>query len=62
MTEITFIITEDDYRKIEQHKWNTRDWDRVERTISYLRKKYGHFTVKPVKEEPKESEDNWVSD
>ena len=62
MTEITFIITEDDYRKIEQHKWNTRDWDRVERTINYLRKKYGKFTVRPVKEEPKEQADNWVSD
>ena len=63
MTTITFLITDGDYKKIEQHKWNTRDWENVERTWSYLRKKYGSFIdrhLKPVKQE--ENSDNWVSD
>ena len=38
---IKIEVLEDDQKKIETHKWNTRDWDRLEKTWGYLRKKYG---------------------
>ena len=64
MTTITFLIEDSDYRKVEKHKWNTRDWENVERTWSYLRKKYGSFIDKHLRpvNPPEENKDNWVSD
>lgn len=61
MTWIKFEIIDDDYRIIETHKWNISDWDRVEKTISYLRKKYGKFRVYKIPDQ--QSNDNsWVSE
>lgn len=59
MTTITFLIEDGDYRRIEKHKWNTEDWERVEKTFSYLRKKYGKV-INWNKQE--EDTTNWVSD
>jgi len=60
MTTIKFEISDDDFRKIETHKWNTKDWDRVEKTISYLRRKYGRPRNTNV--DNTASDTNWVSE
>lgn len=41
MVTISFIIQDDDFKNIETHKWNVFEWERVEKTFSYLRRKYG---------------------
>jgi hypothetical protein len=60
MTDIKFEITDDDFRKIETHKWNIRDWERIEKTFSYLRKKYGQPRVPKVAIPSEDS--SWVQE
>ena len=60
MTVIKFEIIDDDFRKIETHKWNIRDWDRIEKTISYLRKKYGQPRSSKTLMQPEDS--SWVQE
>jgi len=59
--QIKFEVIDDDYRVIETHKWNLKDWDRVEKTISYLRKKYGKIRPIKLSFEP-ENNNSWVSE
>jgi len=59
--QIKFEVIDDDYRVIETHKWNLKDWDRVEKTISYLRKKYGKIKHIKLSFEP-ENNNSWVSE
>lgn len=61
MTKIKIEVIEDDYKKIESFQWNTVEWDRLEKTWSYLRKKYGSFFKKFIRQEPKPEEDSWVN-
>lgn len=60
MTVIKFEIIDDDFKKIETHKWNTQDWDRVERTISYLRRKYGQPRSSKTVQVPDDA--SWVQE
>ena len=53
---IKIDVFEDDNKKIETHRWNTRDWERLEKTWSYLRKKYG----KVIRRESEYQ--NWVQE
>jgi hypothetical protein len=63
MATITFLIEDNDHRKIEKHKWDLLEWERVEKTWSYLRRKYGRFINKFIKNETQPKDDNnWVSD
>ena len=58
MVTMTFKIDDDDYRNIETHKWNTRDWERIEKTISYLRRKYGQPRGRTITE----PDTSWVQE
>ena len=60
MTTIKFEISDDDFKKIETHKWNTQDWDRVEKTISYLRRKYGQPKSSNTLQHPEDN--SWVKE
>ena len=60
MPTIKFEIADDDFRKIETHKWNIEDWDRVERTISYLRRKYGQPRSSRTLQQPEDT--SWVKE
>ena len=60
---IEITVRDGQFRKIETHKWPIIQWDKLEKTWSYLRKKYGTFKTKLFKTEPTEdTQDSWVSD
>lgn len=59
---IEITVRDGQFKKIETHKWNIIQWDKLERTWSYLRKKYGSFKEKIFKPEVKEEQDSWVQD
>lgn len=56
---IEIIVRDGQFKKIENHKWPIMQWERLERTWSYLRKKYGKFTEKS---KPEPENDSWVSE
>lgn len=54
---IEIIVRDGDFKKIETHKWNIINWENLERTWCYLRKKYGRF-----KKQIDKKVDSWVSE
>lgn len=54
---IEIIVRDGQFKKIESHKWPILQWERLERTWSYLRRKYGKFI-----EKPKSEDSSWVAE
>lgn len=55
---IEITVRDGNFKKIETHKWNIIDWERLEKTWTYLRKKYGTLYKKFL--EPKS--DSWITE
>ena len=57
--KLKFEISEHDHKVIETHKCDIQEWDRIERTFSYLRRKYGQPRSSKTLQQP---ENNWVQE
>ena len=60
---IEITVRDGQFRKIETHKWPIIQWEKLEKTWNYLRKKYGSFRNKPEDKKPiEDTQDSWVQD